>query len=121
MSTQVTHYLNEAPVFDHAWGKKIRLGDDLTIHYLHDAGPILRQFAADLMGAADLLDHEHLRGQHALTTAREQIAKLRRERGDIGADGICLDCAIGDHDGHKPYNEGRCYGCSCSVEIREDA
>jgi len=112
--TYVTHTLDEAPeVEPHA--HRIRFGDSLALDYRDDAADVLRQFAADLMLAADVLDEEHRVAKHSLDEAGVWIAQMRHKRGEIGEDGMCLDCALGDHSGHKPYNEGRCYGCSCEV------
>lgn len=116
MSTSVNVYLDEVPKIETGMGNGIRLvADEGTWICIasDDTADLLRQLAAELLAHADLIDVEQRRSRQHLASAAEQVAKMRRDNGEIAPDGICWECKAGEHAGHKSYMEGRCYGCSC--------
>ncbi len=115
--TSVSVYLDTVPPIEAGdLGVTLRLDDVTTLHIGGDVPALLRQIAVELFVCADLIDGERTRLRQMLATTAEQVAEQRRKHGEIAPDGTCWKCKVDDHSGHKDYNEGRCYGCSCPVE-----
>lgn len=122
MGTHVSINIYEVPTIDNDGGTLRLIPDETTWITIgcDDTPGLLRQLAAELLAGADLIDVESRQSRRYLADAAEQVAERRRANGEISPDGICWDCKVDNHLGHKSYNLGRCYGCSCLVEAAHD-
>lgn len=102
-------------------GNALRISDgplSVTLHVDSEVGAEWCVKAASLLlGKAEELGIDRRQSQRDIASLTAYIADIRREKGEIADDGWCWNCKAGDHEGHRPYNEGRCHGCSCDFEV----
>jgi hypothetical protein len=111
MGAQVSVYVHQDCEIEFD-GNFLRLtaGVDVTF----DDPATMRRLALVLFLEADQRDLNTEQSKRDLLEAVEEVAKIRREKGEIADDGMCWDCKAGDHSRHKDYYESICVGCGCA-------